>query len=661
VCGIAGIVRWDRRPVEEREIRSMCGAMVHRGPDDEGIYLGDGVAIGMRRLSIIDLHSGMQPVTNEDGSIWIVFNGEIYNYQELRRDLQKRGHVFKTNGDTETIVHLYEEYGARCVDFLRGMFAFAIWDTRKREMLLARDRLGIKPLYYSEQNGQLLFASELKPILQVEGVGRTLSWEAVGHLFSFLATPPDQSILQGVSKLEPGRIAIARPDRPLEIRRYWDVTFAPNETATEGELVEQLRALLNEAVVLHQVSDVPVGAFLSGGIDSSAIVALMAKPAAGRFKTFSIGFAEAGFDELTHARAVAAQFGTDHHDLVLRPDAVKIVEDLTWYLDEPFGDTSAIPTYMVSKLAAEHVKVVLSGDGGDELFAGYDKYVVEGHEQRYDRLPGAVKKMAGAVGGMMPYGMKGRRFLRHLALDGEARYMDAQALFHTDEMSSLFKPGVFEQIAQGNLDVGSGLSRLGGGRPAGDWLSAIQYRDLNHYLPLDILTKVDRMTMAHSLEARPPLLDHKLVEFAATIPARFRLHDGTTKYIFKQAMRGILPDAIIDRQKHGFAVPISRWFRGELAGFARDVLLSDSARQRGILDTKFVERMLQLNAQGRDLDLQIWTALSFEMWCRRFLDGTSTPNAQPAPVQGRPAQVGNVGVGNWELPTGPIETASVTN
>ena len=632
MCGIAGIVRWNNRPVLEHEIRAMCGAMVHRGPDDEGIYLGDGVAIGMRRLSIIDLDNGHQPVSNEDGSVWIVFNGEIYNYQELRRDLITRGHVFRTNSDTETIVHLYEEYGPGCVEHLRGMFGFAIWDTHKREMLLARDRLGIKPLYYAERDGELLFASELKPILQIDGVDRSLNWQAVGHLFTYLATPGDQSIVEGVKKLEPARVAIARQGRPLHVQRYWDVTFEPNENATEGELVEQLRAMLNESVVLHQVSDVPVGAFLSGGIDSSAVVAMMAKPAAGRFKTFSIGFAEAGFDELTHARAVAKQFGTDHYDLVLRPDAVQIVEDLTWYLDEPFGDTSAIPTYMVSKLAAEHVKVVLSGDGGDEIFAGYDKYIVEGRERAYDRLPGLVKKAAGAVGALMPHGMKGRRFLRHLALSGPERYLDAQSLFHADEIPSLFQQGALEQLPRHEATGGPGEGR--------DWLADIQYRDLHHYLPLDILTKVDRMTMAHSLEARPPLLDHKLVEFAATIPARFRLNGGTTKYLFKQAMRGVLPDSIIDRQKHGFAVPIARWFRGELAGFAKDVLLSDTCRQRGILDTRFVEKLLQLNTQGRDLDLQLWTALSFEMWCRRFLDSSpaTAAMAQPASLPRRSAE-----------------------
>jgi asparagine synthase (glutamine-hydrolysing) len=640
MCGIAGIVRWDRRPVLEHEIRGMCGAMVHRGPDDEGIWLGDGVALGQRRLSIIDLSNGHQPLSNEDGSIWIVFNGEIYNYPELRAQLLSRGHTLRTNSDTETIVHLYEDFGPACVEHLRGMFAFAIWDTRRREMLLARDRLGIKPLYYAERDGELLFASEIKPILQLGHVERALSWDAVGHLFTFMSTPPDQSIVRGISKLEPARVAVATGNSPTKPQRYWDVTFQPDETTTEATLVERLREQLHDAVTAHQIADVPVGAFLSGGLDSSAIVAMMAQPAAGRLKTFSIGFAESDFNELSHARSVAKRFGTDHYDLVLRPDVVGMVEDLTFYLDEPFGDTSAIPTYMVSKLAAEHVKVVLSGDGGDELFAGYDKYVVEGRERAFDRVPRPLRRLAGAIGALMPHGMRGRRFLRHLALEGGARYLDAQMLFHADERPHLFREDTLDEIdrdsrlkpastpsvgAGSEWGVGAGFSRL-------DWLSALQYRDLNHYLPLDILTKVDRMTMAHSLEARPPLLDHRLVEFAATIPSRFRLRDGTTKYLFKQAMRGVLPDGIIDRQKHGFAVPLAHWFRGELAGFARDVLLSQTCRDRGIFEPRYLSHLLQLNDRGRNLDLQLWTALSFELWCRRFLDTTAPRAAETTPI-----------------------------
>jgi len=626
VCGIAGIVRWDGQPVREDEIRAMCGVIAHRGPDDEGVYIGDGVAIGMRRLSIIDLNNGYQPISNEDGTVWIVFNGEIYNYQELRRDLLKRGHTFRTASDTETIVHLYEELGPRCVDRLRGMFAFAIWDTRRRQVLLARDRLGIKPLYYYERDGELLFASELKPILQVGSVERSLDWESVGHLFTTLATPATRSIVKGVSKLEPARFAVGSQGRNLRIERYWDLDFSPNERATEADFVEELRERLAEAVTLHQISDVPVGAFLSGGLDSSAVVAMMSRPKDVDLKTFSIGFAEATHDELPYAREVAAKFGTDHYDLVLRPNVVQIVEDLTWYLDEPFGDTSAIPTYMVSKLAAEHVKVVLSGDGGDELFAGYDKYVVEGRERVREQIPRALRKAAGAVGAMMPLGMTGRRFLRHLALEGPHRYFDASTMFHADEMRRLFRSEALVQIARHDAWA---TARAEWRESDGDWLAAAQYDDINRYLPLDILAKVDRMTMAHSIEARPPLLDHKFVEFAATIPARFRLQGGDTKHIFKKAMRGILPDSIIDRQKHGFAVPLARWFRNDLDTFARDVLLSPTCRERGIFDTRAVEHLFQLHARGRDLDLQLWTMLSFELWCRRFLDTREVRDVAP--------------------------------
>ena len=494
----------------------MCGVMSHRGPDDEGVYIGDGVAMGMRRLSIIDLDNGYQPISNEDGTVWIVFNGEIYNYQELRRDLEKRGHTLRTASDTETIVHLYEDLGPRCVDRLRGMFAFAIWDTRRRRILLARDRMGIKPLYYYERNGELLFSSELKPILQLGHVERSLDWESVSHLFTTLATPSTRSIVKGVSKLEPARFAVASQGRDIRVERYWDVDLSPNERATEAEFVEDLRERLAESVTLHQVSDVPVGAFLSGGLDSSAVVAMMSRPKDVELKTFSIGFAEASHDELPYARQVAAQFGTEHHDLVLRPNVVQIVEDLTWYLDEPFGDTSAIPTYMVSKLAAEHVKVVLSGDGGDELFAGYDKYVVEGRERMRERIPRGIRKTAGAIGAMMPHGMTGRRFLRHLALEGPARYFDASTMFHADEMRRLFRTEALAQIAR--HDPWS-ASRAEWHEPSGDWLAAAQYDDINRYLPLDILTKVDRMTMAHSLEARPPLLDHHLVEAVFALPS----------------------------------------------------------------------------------------------------------------------------------------------
>ena len=617
MCGIAGIIRWNGAPVAEADLRAMCGAMTHRGPDDEGLYLNGGVGLGMRRLSIIDLDGGHQPVPNEDRTIWVVFNGEIYNYRALRRELERRGHVFSTASDTETIVHLYEDYGPQCVDRLRGMFAIAIWDARRRQLLLARDRLGIKPLYYAEHDGELIFASELKSLLQLERVPRALDWEAVRHLFTFLVTPAAQSIVHGVKKLEPARLALARDGSSLRTQRYWDVEFEPVQNASEPELVEQLRALLDESVALHQVSDVPVGAFLSGGIDSSAVVASMSRLTAQPVKTFSVGFADADFSELAPAREVASLLGTEHHELVLDPDVVPLVEDFAWFLDEPFGDTSAIATYMVAKLAAEHVKVVLTGDGGDEIFAGYDKYVVEDQERAHDLMPASLRRAAGMVGAVMPEGMTGRRFLRHFALDGPRRYLDAQSIVHPDEVETLFTPEAAARMAPYD-PWAAPMMHLSAGA---DWMSAVQYGDLQSYLPLDVLTKVDRMTMAHSIEARPPLLDHRLVEFAATVPPHLRYRDGTTKYLFKQAMRGVLPDAIINRRKQGFAVPLARWFRGPLFGYARDVLLSERSRARGVLNPVAVERQLQLHQRGRDLDLRLWTMLSFELWCRRFLDG----------------------------------------
>src|SRR5438309_116847 len=431
MCGIAGIASLNGRPVDVDEARVMCRALVHRGPDDEGVYLGRGVALGMRRLSIIDLATGDQPIRNEDGTVWVVFNGEIYNFAELRAELESRGHAFYTAGDTETIVHLYEEYGTRCVDYLRGMFAFALWDDRRRQLLLARDRVGIKPLYYAEIDGRLLFASELGALLQLPDVPSTLNWRALNHLFTFGCTPLAESIIAGVHKLKPGHLLVATPGRPPRVERYWDLHSAPDYGRSEEYVVERLRELLEESVRLHLVSDVPLGAFLSGGIDSSSVVATMAQLASTPIKTFSIGFTEAEFSEAPYARLVADCFATEHHELILQPDVLGILDELARHLDEPFGDPSAIPTYMVSKLAAEHVKVVLSGDGGDELFAGYDRYVVEARERRME-LPPVVRRCFTLAAQLMPDGMRGRNSLRHFSLAGAARYLDASTLFRHD-------------------------------------------------------------------------------------------------------------------------------------------------------------------------------------------------------------------------------------
>jgi len=365
MCGIAGIASLNGSPILSEELRDMCRAITHRGPDDEGQYLSAGIGLSMRRLSIIDIAAGHQPVSNEDESVWVVFNGEIYNFQELQKDLKSRGHVFKTRTDTETIVHLYEEYGKGFAGHLRGMFALALWDTRKRELLLARDRLGIKPLYYTEAGGRLIFASELKAILQLREVECTINWSAMAHLFSFLSTPSTEGIVQGVRKLEPGHLLTVSPGRSPAVERYWDLRFEPDYGKDEAYFVERLRSLLTESVRLHMVSDVPLGAFLSGGIDSSAVVSAAAAASGAPLKTFSIGFAEAEYNELEYARAVARRFGTEHREHTLGPSSLESLDELAWYLDEPFGDSSAIPTYMVSKLAAESVKVVLSGDGGD--------------------------------------------------------------------------------------------------------------------------------------------------------------------------------------------------------------------------------------------------------------------------------------------------------
>jgi asparagine synthase (glutamine-hydrolysing) len=468
---------------------------------------------------------------------------------------------------------------------------------------------------------RLLFASELKSLLQVHALTPEINWNSVSHLFTFLCTPSSESIVQGINKLEPGHVLEASPPGQSRAERYWRCEFRPDRGRSEEYFANRLQELLEESVRLRLASDVPLGAFLSGGIDSSAVVATMARLTSRPVKTFSIGFKESDFNELDYARIVARKFGTEHHELILEPDALGIIEDLAWHLDEPFGDSSAIPTYMVSKLASQYVTVLLSGDGGDEVFAGYDKYVVDAAERRLGFVPGYLRNLIGLVGRAIPDGAKGRNFVRHLALTGPERYLDGSTLFRDDEKKRLFQPDVYRMLCGYNPWF-KGLEILTS--PEGEWLSALQQFDLDSYLPLDILTKVDRMSMAHSIEARAPLLDHKLVEFAATIPPELKLHGNCTKHIFKRAMRRILPDEIINRPKRGFAVPLGRWFRGSLGSFARDLLLSDASRRRGIFNPTYVEQLLKRHENGRELDLHIWTMISFELWCRTFVDRSSS-------------------------------------
>jgi asparagine synthase (glutamine-hydrolysing) len=524
-------------------------------------------------------------------------------------------------------VHLYEQYGDFCVEKMRGMFALAIWDARRKRLLLARDRLGVKPLFYTTVDGRLAFGSELKAILQLPEVERRLNWSSVDHVFSAMCTPLSESIIEGVHKLKPGHILTASRHSGLQLRQYWDVEFDADYGKPEQYFVERLRDLLQEAVRLRLTADVPVGAFLSGGIDSASVVATMARLSSEPVKTFSIGFADKEYDELAYARRVARQFGTDHHELIVEPNVLGLIDDLAWYLDEPFGDSSAIPTYMVSRLAAEHVTVVLSGDGGDELFAGYDRYVKEQKERRLDGIPFSIRKVAGFAGSLMPDGMRGRNLLRHFALRGPDRYFDANALLRESQKAALFEPEVYRQMQSADPRTSrAGLLKIG----KMHWLSGLEYMDLKNYLPDDILTKVDRMSMAHSIEARVPLLDHKFVEFAATIPPELKLRKTTTKYIFKKAMEGIVPPEILHRPKRGFAVPLARWFRGQLGPYLRDLLLSGKSLQRGLFRKSYIERLIEMNDRGRPLDLQLWTLITFELWCRRFIDEGAFCRSVPA-------------------------------
>lgn len=618
MCGIAGIADSGGGDVERSDLSRMCGTLVRRGPDEEALYLDNGIGLGLRRLSIIGLEKGRQPVHNEDGSIVVVMNGEIYNYRELREELESRGHQFASNTDTETIAHLYEERGEECVTELRGMFAFAIWDRRRRQLFLARDRIGIKPLYYGQVGKRFVFASELKAILALPDVSRELNWRSLDHLFTTMTTPATESIVAGIHKLEPAHTLVWRRGEGPRIKRYWRARFVPDYRRSEQDTIAELYARLEESVKLHCVSDVPVGALLSGGVDSSSVVAVMARLSGKPVKTFSVGFSESSHDESAHARKVSAYLGTEHHELILEPDVVTTIEDFAWHMDEPFGDVSALPTFAVSRLAARHLKVVQSGDGGDELFAGYDRYLVEARERRRDSIPGTLRGVLGGVGHLMPEGMRGRNFLRHLALSGMERCRDSGILLRDDSRRKLFRREIVEQIAiqhDGNVEAWPEL------QAGADWLSQLQRQDLESYLPLDILTKVDRMSMANSLEVRVPLLDHKFVEFAATIPPEWRLHGLETKYIFKKTLQGLLPEEILYRRKQGFGVPIGVWLRTHLGELIRDLLLSEASVSARFVNRDYVRRLMAMHERGRGMDLQLWTLVSFELWCRQFLEG----------------------------------------
>ena len=574
-----------------------------------------------RADAIIDLATGDQPMSNEDGSIWIVFNGEIYNFRELRRDLEARGATFRTSSDTEVILRAYELEGPECVRLLRGMFALAILDERARRLFLARDRTGIKPLVYSWDGQRLLFASELKGILEDPSFPRTLDRNALGEYLTHHYVPAPRTIFSAARKLPPASTLVLPLDGGAPVvSRYWTLRFSPSGSTSEAEWVDGLRAQLESAVRSHMVSDVPIGAFLSGGVDSSAVVALMARASSSPIRTFAIGFDQADFDELDYARQVARRYGTEHHEYVVTPNALEVLPKLIWHFDEPFADSSAIPTYYVSQITRQHVTVALSGDGGDENFAGYRRYA-RAVELRSSGAgaAGLLRPLIALAARVLPVGAPGQAYAALRAAAGVEQYFRLVTYERAETLRRLLAPGL-RGLADSAADA-TIFSRLEAEIGTGDYVSALQQIDIRTYLPDDILTKVDRTSMAVSLEARVPLLDHVLMEYVATIPSSLKLRAGIGKYLLKRAMAEYLPEEILTRRKMGFGVPLAAWFRGDLRDMARDVLLSRSARERGVFCIAEVERLLRVHESGRrDWSARLWAIMCFELWMREWVD-----------------------------------------
>ncbi len=629
MCGIAGFVsrdgHHDRRAAND-VLDRMCRVIAHRGPDDQGMLVDDRVALGMRRLSIIDLAGGHQPMSGCDGAVTIVFNGEIYNHRELQRELESRGHQFKTHSDTETIVHAYEEFGAGCVEQLRGMFAFAIWDARLRELFIARDRVGKKPLYYTiTPGGTLIFGSELKSLREHPEFHGEISIEALDAYLTFGYVPDPLTIFLDVHKLSPGH-HLTFKDARARVAQYWDFPYEnrqENPARSEAECLEELRALLDESVRIRLESEVPLGAFLSGGVDSSTVVGLMARHATQPVKTFSIGFHEDSYNELKYARIAAQRFGTDHHELIVTPDICEIVDELVWHFDEPFADSSAIPTYMVAKLARQHVTVALSGDGGDELFAGYTRYALDRKRSGFANLPRVVRRgVMQPLGRTLPHGAWGRNYLHNVALDPLDRYIEDVSVFTRLNKPSLYTSDFLQEL--GACEAAQRFRALAAHSRADDPLDPLLYLDSKTYLPGDILTKVDRMSMAVSLEARVPLLDHKLIEFVCTrIPASMKMKGLETKHIFKRAVRDLVPAEILDRPKQGFGIPIDQWINQQLRERVRGTLTEPLTMQRGLIEPRYVKLLLDEHGRGRrDHATELWTLFMLELWQRKFVDAS---------------------------------------
>ena len=598
----------------------MCSTIVHRGPDDEGIYARGPAGLGMRRLSIIDLSGGRQPIHNEDQSVWVVFNGEIYNFPELRKELEQRGHKFYTHSDTEVIVHLYEDFGTDCIKKLRGMFAIALFDEKRQSLLLARDRLGKKPLYYAQKEGRLYFGSEIKTILAVvPSLSADINRRALLQFFSLQYIPDPNSAFRDIHKLPPGYL-LEYKDGVIKTQQYWDLPrYGTNQIASEQECLDELERQLAEAVRIRLISDVPLGALLSGGVDSSVVVALMSRASSKPVKTFSIGFANQDFNEAPFARAVAEKFGTEHHEFGVEPNVSDTLSHLTGMMEEPFGDSSMIPTYHVSRIARQHVTVALSGDGGDELFAGYDRYPVHLDRMQYERVPEWMgSAFRTLVYPMLGPSFKGRRFLFNASLHGGDRYLDTVGFLTTDRERNLFSRD-FLAAANGK-DVLAEVRSFYAKAQGPDRISRLLYLDTKSYLTGDVLTKVDRMSMATSLEVRCPILDHVLIEWVTGLPATWKYRDGVRKYLLRKlAQRLGVPG--LDRPKQGFAMPLTHWWKSDLRDTLLPILTEPKTLQRGYLNPTAVKQFVNEHLSGRrDYGQELWLLLVFELWHRNFLE-----------------------------------------
>ncbi len=627
MCGIAGKLFFDSsRRVDPALLDRMNQVLSHRGPDDAGTYHEGPVGLAHRRLSIIDLSpAGHQPMANAAGTLWITYNGEIYNFGELRTSLERSGVTFRSKTDTEVILALYERDGIDCLKHLRGMFAFAIWDGPNQRLFAARDRLGKKPLFYYLDGEKCVFASEPKAILQDPTVPAEPDHVAIHHYLTFGYVPSPFSAFKGFHKLPPAHYLVAERGR-VRVERYWQLRYEPKLQLTEAALREEILVRLREAVRLRMISDVPLGAFLSGGIDSSTVVALMSEVAAGPVKTFSIGFEEEEYNELPYARQVAARYGTDHHEFIVKPDAVAILPKLVWHYNEPFADSSAIPTYYLSKMTRDHVTVVLNGDAGDENFAGYERYLGAQLAARYDRLPAVIRRALERTVAALPEPgsarslyRRGKRFLAAASQEPRRRYVQWSSIFSDAWKAEIYAPAFRE--AMSGVDSAALVLQAYAASGASDFLDATLAVDVTTYLPDDLLVKVDIASMACSLEARSPMVDHQFMEFAASIPASLKLKGGVKKYVLKGAVRDLLPAAVIDRPKMGFGVPIDRWFRRELRELAQDTLLGATCRGRGLFREDTVRMFLHEHIDGTAAwHSNLWSLLVLELWFQQFID-----------------------------------------